>query len=207
MLPSVSREKTTPHPNVSSARFLSITSTRASGNAFRARIANHSPAGPPPIETTRTRTVYADAPLDATHKRRVSPPYPAPTRARWTLGRLPSEVRGARDQPLLRYHHSHALPGTCSSPLPCAPRRPGGGARDSFRVGHEVQPVSAFDPTREAVDAASHGRADDELGPCPARAGPSPDRASPMKLAPLPHVSKVRVTGPHRVRLRFDDGV
>jgi hypothetical protein len=49
MPPSVSSEKTTPNPNVSSAVFLSQTSIRCFGLRSLTRVARYRPAGPPPM--------------------------------------------------------------------------------------------------------------------------------------------------------------
>src|SRR5882724_5416594 len=51
--PIVWSEKTTPQPKVSSGRFRSYTSMRTDGNALRSRMAEYSPAGPPPRHTIR----------------------------------------------------------------------------------------------------------------------------------------------------------
>src|SRR5947199_117716 len=64
MLPSVSLEKTTPQPNVSSGRFLSKTLISTRGNAFFMRIAKYRPAGPPP-----TLTIFMKS--DASRRRSV----------------------------------------------------------------------------------------------------------------------------------------
>ena len=51
-----------PKPKVSSARLRSTTSTRASGRLFFIRIAKYSPAGPPPITSTRIRSLASSLP-------------------------------------------------------------------------------------------------------------------------------------------------
>src|SRR5262249_31263754 len=52
-------EKTTPHPNVASARFRSITVMSQDGFAFLARIEKYNPAGPPPMQTIFMRSPLA----------------------------------------------------------------------------------------------------------------------------------------------------